>query len=131
MSTHTGAPPSNEVIRIPVSGMTCAACQARVQRSLEKQPGVSDAAVNLMMRTATVTYDPDETTPEALVETIRATGYGAELASPDQTAFEEQEARDRTQGEEFTDLRRKAIVTAVAGALAMVASMAFMGSSSH
>ncbi len=128
MSTHAAAPPSTEIIRIPVSGMTCAACQARVQRSLAKQPGVSDAAVNLMMRTATVTYDPDETSPEALVETIRETGYGAELASPEQTAFEEQGARDRAQVEEFTDLRRKAIVSGVAGAIAMIVSMAFMGS---
>ena len=63
MSARADAPPTNEIVRIPVSGMTCAACQARVQRSLAKQPGVQDAVVNLMMRTATVTYDPDETSP--------------------------------------------------------------------
>ena len=126
MSTGTDSPPTNETIRIPVSGMTCAACQARVQRSLVKQRGVSDAVVNLMMGTATVTYDPDETNPDALVDTIRATGYGAELASPDQTAFEEQSARDRAQKAELSDLRRKAIVSAIAGAIAMTASMASM-----
>ena len=117
-----------EVIRIPVSGMTCAACQARVQRSLTKQPGVEDAVVNLMMRTATVTFDPSETSPASLVETIRATGYGAELASPEQTEFEEQAARDRAQRKEFEELRAKAIVTGVVGAVAMIASMALMGS---
>ena len=37
---------STDSIRIPVSGMTCAACSARVQRALEKQPGVADANVN-------------------------------------------------------------------------------------
>ena len=121
--------PTEETIRIPVSGMTCAACQARVQRSLAKQPGVSDAVVNLMMRTATVTFDPAATTPSALVETIRATGYGAELASPEQTAFEEQEARDKAQREEFEDLRRKAIVSGVAGAVAMAVSMSSMSMS--
>src|SRR4051794_13339140 len=86
-----------EVVRIPVSGMTCAACQARVQRSLIKQPGVEDAVVNLMMRTATVTFDPTETDPNALIETIRSTGYGAELASPEQTEFDEQVERDQAQ----------------------------------
>jgi len=121
--------PTEETIRIPVSGMTCAACQARVQRSLVKQPGVSDAVVNLMMRTATVTFDPTETNPSALVDTIRATGYGAELASPEQTAFEEQEARDTAQREEFEDLRRKAIVSAVIGAIAMAVSMTNMSAS--
>ena len=45
----------DSTIRIPVSGMTCAACQSRVQRTLQQQPGVSDAAVNLMMHSATVT----------------------------------------------------------------------------
>jgi Cu+-exporting ATPase len=41
-------------VRIPISGMTCAACSSRVQRALQKQPGVADANVNLMMKTATV-----------------------------------------------------------------------------
>ena len=119
---------TSDVVRIPVSGMTCAACQARVQRSLAKAPGVRDAAVNLMMRTATVTYDPSTTSPGALVETIRSTGYGAELASPEQTAFEEQTARDQAQLEEFKELRRKAIVSGAAGAIAMIVSMTMMGS---
>ena len=110
-------------IRIPVSGMTCAACSARVQRALEKQPGVENANVNLMMKTATVSYDPSAVAPEQLVDTIKSTGYGAELAAPDQSAFEEQEARDRAQEEEFRDLRLKAIVSGVIGAIVMIASM--------
>ena len=120
-----------ETIRIPVSGMTCAACQSRVQRQLQKQPGVADAAVNLMMKSATVTYDPAAITPDRLVETIRETGYGAELASPDQTAFEEQEARDRSQSEEFIDLRRKAIVSGIVGIIAMIVSMPLMTMGAH
>jgi Cu+-exporting ATPase len=119
---------SNSSVRIPVSGMTCAACSARVQRALEKQPGVEDANVNLMMKTATVRFDPDAMSPERLVEAIRQTGYGAELAPPDQTAFEEQEARDRAQDEEFQELKTRAIVSGVIGAVTMVASMWLMGS---
>src|SRR5215207_3101868 len=76
-----------ETIRIPVTGMTCAACQSRVQRTLQKQPGVSDATVNLMMKSATVTFDPAAVSPDRLVAAIRETGYGAELASPDRSAF--------------------------------------------
>jgi Cu+-exporting ATPase len=114
-------------VRIPVSGMTCAACQARVQRTLQKQEGVADASVNLMMGNATVEYDPAIVTPDRLVDAIRETGYGAELASPDQTAFQEQEARDRATTEEFGEYRRKAIVSGVIGAVAMFAPMALMG----
>ena len=122
---------ARETIRIPVSGMTCAACQSRVQRTLQKQAGVADATVNLMMKSATVTYDPAAVTPERLVETIRESGYGAELASPDQTAFEEQEARDRAQAEEFAALRRKAIVSGAVGVVAMVLSMPLMAGGGH
>jgi Cu+-exporting ATPase len=113
-------------VRIPVTGMTCAACQSRVQTALQKQPGVEDAAVNLMMGNATITYDPSTTTPERLVGAVRDTGYGAELAAENASAFEEQEARDLAQTEEFTDLRRKAIVSGVAGVIAMVLSMPLM-----
>lgn len=118
-------------IRIPVSGMTCAACQANVQKKLQGQPGVIDASVNLMMNNASVTFDPALVTPSRLVDAIRETGYGAELASPDQTAFSEQEERDRAQTEEFNELRLKAIVSGVIAVLAMIFSMPLMASNAH
>jgi Cu+-exporting ATPase len=114
---------TTESIRIPVEGMTCAACSARVQRALQREPGVADANVNLMMKTATVHFDPAAVTPDRLVEAIEETGYGARLASPDQSAFEEQEERDRATTEEFHELRRKAIVSAIVGIVAMAGSM--------
>jgi Cu+-exporting ATPase len=117
---------STEAVRIPVSGMTCAACSARIQRTLEKQPGVAGANVNLMMKTATVHFDPNVVSPERLVDAIKETGYGAELASPDQSAFDEQEARDRATAEEFRELRTKAIVSGIVGILAMIVSMPLM-----
>src|SRR5262249_50545233 len=109
-----------------VTGMTCAACQARVQRTLQKQPGVADANVNLMTNNATVEFDPARVQPEQLVEAIRSTGYGAELPVPDQTALEEQEARDAEQADEVATLKRKAIVSAVIGVIAMLVSMPLM-----
>ncbi|MFL6237572.1 MAG: heavy metal translocating P-type ATPase [Thermoanaerobaculia bacterium] len=118
-------------IDIPVQGMTCAACQASVQKALQRQPGVLDAAVNLMMKNAAVTYDPAVTRPEALVEAIRDTGYEAEMPRPEATAFEEQEARDRANEEEFRTLRRKALASGAAGVLAMIVSMPLMGSGAH
>jgi Cu+-exporting ATPase len=118
-------------VTIPVSGMTCAACSGRVQRALEKAPGVSGAAVNLMMKNATVEFDPGVTTAERLVETIRGTGYGADLAPADQTAFEEQEARDRAQDEEFRELRLKAGVSFAVAMVAMIVSMPLMAAGAH
>src|SRR5215211_5593853 len=125
------AVPGERTVRIPVSGMTCAACQARVQRTLQKQPGVVDAGVNLMMHDATVRYAPGTVTPERLVAAIRDTGYGAELPPAEENAFAEQEARDRAQAEELADLKRKAIVSGVIGAMAMLAPMVLMPIVSH
>ncbi|MDB4890653.1 MAG: copper-translocating P-type ATPase [Gemmatimonadetes bacterium] len=114
-------------ISIPVTGMTCAACQARVQRQLQKRAGVVDAGVNLMMENATVTYRPDVVTPTQLVETIRETGYGAELAPEDQHALEQQAAHDHMQHGEFEDIRNKAIVSGIIGAAMMLIGMPGMG----
>ena len=131
VSGHRDAHDTTEHIRIPVTGMTCAACQSHVQKTLAKQPGVVDASVNLMMKNASITFDPAVVTPDNLVNAIRSTGYGAALASPDQTAFEEQEARDRAQTEELKELRLKAIVSGVVAVLAMVFSMPLMASNAR
>ncbi len=133
MPSGAAAPPSGrtETIDIPVSGMTCAACSARIQRALEQEPGVEAASVNLMLKNAAVGYDPAATSPERLVEAIRRTGYGAELSAAGQTALEEQEARDRAQDEEFRDLRLKAVASGIAGLVAMVLSMPLMMGGAH
>ncbi|HWN18803.1 MAG TPA: heavy metal translocating P-type ATPase [Gemmatimonadales bacterium] len=108
---------------IPVSGMTCAACSARVQRTLEKTTGVSSASVNLMTGSATVDFDPVTTTPERLVEAIRTTGYGAELPREGQSGEELLQTQDQVRGEEIADLRRKLALSLSAAVLAMLFSM--------
>jgi Cu+-exporting ATPase len=118
-------------LNIPVTGMTCAACQARVQRVLEKTPGVDEAAVSLMTNTATVRFDPAAVDAATLVERIRATGYGAELPVDERTAVEEQEAQDAARGEEIRSLTRKASFALAAGVVAMAASMPLMAAAAH
>src|SRR5579883_1901049 len=115
-----------ETVRIHVGGMSCAACQAHVQKALEKSPGVKKAAVNLMTAEATIAFDPAETKPAALVEAITDTGYDAELPTPGKSAFEEQEERERTQVAEARELGFKAVVSLTLGAAAMFFSMKAM-----
>ena len=129
-SAHT-ATPDEQRVAFPVTGMTCAACQGRVQRTLEQAPGVVDASVNLMTGTATVTYDPSSTTPGALVETVRGTGYGAELPQEQRSAADEQLAHDAAQESEYRELRRKAVATLVAAAVSMILSMPLMTVQHH
>jgi Cu+-exporting ATPase len=86
---HVSAAPPREAaspveggarLRLDVSGMTCAACSARVQRALERTEGVGRATVNLMTGTAAIEYDPVCTTPESLISAVEHTGYGAAMA---------------------------------------------------
>ena len=111
--------------------MTCAACQARVQRALARAPGVEDASVNLLLHNASVTFDPEATSPERLVEAIRATGYEASVpAEPNEsawaTAFAEEAERERTVAREQRELGVKGAVSVVVGIFAMVLSMPVM-----
>jgi P-type Cu+ transporter len=122
---------SPEQCTIPVSGMTCAACSARIQRTLERHDGVSAANVNLMTGSATVSYDPSATSPEALVDAIRATGYGAELPRPDESPESLLAAQDTARAEEVAELRRKLLVSLGVAAAAMVFSLPLMESLSH
>jgi Cu+-exporting ATPase len=127
MTTTLDRPSQGTVrVTIPVGGMTCAACQASVQRALSKEPGVLDASVNLMTESAAVTFDANVTTPTALVGAIQRTGYEAELPVPDREMIAEQDARDRAQAKEYAALKRKAIVSGIIGALAMAVSMPMM-----
>jgi P-type Cu+ transporter len=66
-------------LEIPVTGMTCAACAARVQKGLSRAPGVRDAAVNFATERATVEYDPSSATASMLVEAVESSGYGARI----------------------------------------------------
>jgi Cu+-exporting ATPase len=115
-----------EHVTIPVSGMTCAACQSFLQRELAGQAGVRDATVNLMLHNATVTFDPVATSTSALVDAIRSTGYGAEFPVEHQSALEEQEQHDEAQLREYRQLRVKAVTSLIAGVVSMLLSMVLM-----
>ncbi|MES3035249.1 MAG: heavy metal translocating P-type ATPase [Gemmatimonadota bacterium] len=120
-----------ETVTLPVTGMTCAACQNRVQRQLSRAPGVSDASVNLLMGNATITFDPRVVSPAALVKVVLDTGYGAELPAKGDDVVAQLAARDATTAHEYEALRLRAIVSGVAGAIAMLLSMPLMLRADH
>jgi Cu+-exporting ATPase len=66
-------------IRLPIEGMTCASCVARVEKALKAVPGVGSAEVNLATETATVTLAAGAR-PESLVDAVHKAGYEARLA---------------------------------------------------
>jgi len=113
-------PATTDRVTIPVSGMTCAACSARIQRTLERTPGVASANVNLMTNSATVEFDGAVATPDSLVATIRDTGYGAELPRPETSPGDEETADELRLAAELKTLRRKVAVSLVAAVVAML-----------
>ena len=113
-------------ITLPVEGMTCAACQANVQRALTAAPGVSKAAVNLMTAEATINYDPATTDPARIVAAINDTGYLSRLPVAGEVPPDE-DAKELAQRRDYVSLRTKSLVSLALGAAAMVASMPLMG----
>ncbi|WP_272949074.1 heavy metal translocating P-type ATPase [Paenibacillus contaminans] len=62
-----------------ITGMTCAACAARIEKGLAKLPGVSGVNVNLALETAHVEFAGGLVTPEQLADKVNKLGYGARL----------------------------------------------------
>lgn len=64
-----------------VTGMTCAACSAHVEKAVSRLSGVQSAPVNLMLGSMTVTYDEKVVTEGDIIAAVKAAGYGASPAS--------------------------------------------------
>ncbi len=117
----------SESLTLPVIGMTCAACQRHIENALNETDGVKSAHVDLMSNRANVVFDPEEASAARLVEAIRNAGYDAVLPHRGGASPEESEGR-------YGKADAKAVVTIVAGAIAMLLAMPLgtqMGSFDH
>ena len=112
METH-----SPETVRLPVLGMTCAACQHHVESALRSTAGVESAHVDLMANRATVVFDPLRADLPALVEAIREAGYDAVLTAPGDS----RSSGDSEHSGSKQDF--KAGLMIIAGGLAMIVAM--------
>ena len=76
---RSGAPDTAAQIDLGIGGMTCASCVSRVERVLKKQPGVSEATVNLATESARITLNPEAgdalETLARLKRSVRDAGY--------------------------------------------------------
>ncbi len=114
-------------VDLAVSGMTCAACAARIEKRLNRLEGV-EASVNYATERAHVRFDPSVVGPDELVAAVEAIGYGA--IAPTQTTDDtlSVETADPA-AERAGSLRRRLIVSAVLGlpvlALSMVSALQF------
>jgi copper chaperone CopZ len=67
-------------LKLRVTGMTCAHCQAKVEQALRGTAGVYSAVVDLPDGEAEVDFDDDAATVEQVIRAVQQAGYGAKLA---------------------------------------------------
>ncbi|HSO03991.1 MAG TPA: heavy metal-associated domain-containing protein, partial [Candidatus Limnocylindrales bacterium] len=73
-------PDARHVLELEIGGMTCASCAARIEKKLNRMPGV-EASVNYATERARVVL-PEGTDVAAAIATVEATGYTAALPEP-------------------------------------------------
>ena len=129
MTAETTTPAAAATLDLAIEGMTCAACQASVQRALQREPGVLDASVHLMLGRADVSFDPARTDAARLVDVVRKVGYDASVATA--TTRGADEADEARADHDFRSLRLKAVVSGAAAIVAMVISIPLMGHAPH
>jgi len=93
---------------LSITGMTCAACAARIERVVAKMDGVESIAINLASERGTVTFDSEKLTLADIIEKVEKTGYGAAVLKPKQ-ADEDKLRKDKA----IKTLSTKFIVSAV------------------
>lgn len=69
-----------------VSGMTCSACSAHVEKAVCRLEGVAEVNVSLLTNSMQVTYDEDAASSEAIIAAVKSSGYGASLPQAAGTA---------------------------------------------
>ena len=75
---------------LALEGMTCASCAMRIEKGLKRVPGVIDAQVNLATERGTVTYNPEQTGVEQMIQKVETVGYKAtsvEQPTPQHTSL--------------------------------------------
>jgi P-type Cu+ transporter len=113
------APVSSQLVELAISGMTCAACAARIEKVLNRQPGVA-ASVNLASERARVRFDPASADAAKIIASIEKAGFKAAPAS-DRSREEEKEQKAAAYAAELRRFWIAAVLT-----LPLVAQMAGM-----
>jgi Cu+-exporting ATPase len=108
---------TREHLELPIQGMTCASCAARIERRLNKLDGV-EASVNYATEKATVDFDTAAVAPDQLVEAVAAVGYRAQLPVGEPGVPGDSEDQDPT-----APLRRRLLASALLSLPVLLISM--------
>ena len=71
--------------KFDVSGMTCSACSAHVEKSVKKLPGIHTVNVNLLQNSMVVEYEEQTLTDDEIIKAVEQGGYGAKIHGSEKT----------------------------------------------
>jgi Cu+-exporting ATPase len=122
---------TTERVDLPITGMTCASCAAKIEKKLNAIDGVA-ATVNFATDKASVSYEPDAVTPADLCDAVASLGYYAHLpdragSAPAAAREDHEDAEQGHGGHDHTEpveqARRRLLVTAVLAVPVIAMSM--------
>ncbi|HRK22077.1 MAG TPA: heavy metal translocating P-type ATPase [Fimbriimonadaceae bacterium] len=103
-SRHEPAEEPTETTDLRIEGMTCASCVRRVEKALEKVPGVAEANVNLATHQAVVRHE-SHISPEQLSSAVQRAGYGAEPLTGIHALHSAEEHAEHLRAESESEIR--------------------------
>lgn len=112
--------------KFDVGGMTCAACQAHVDRAVSKLDGVQSVAVNLLAGSMLVDYDPAQVTPDDICTAVDRAGYSASPVSAGTEATPSGSAQARSGAAHMESPTKKLEVAASAMRTRLIISIIFL-----
>ena len=112
--------------KFDVGGMTCAACQAHVDRAVSKLDGVQSVAVNLLAGSMLVDYDPAQVTPDDICTAVDRAGYSASPISTGTDAVQSGSAQARSGAAHMESPTKKLEAAASAMRTRLIVSIVFL-----
>lgn len=112
--------------KFDVGGMTCAACQAHVDRAVSKLDGVQSVAVNLLAGSMLVDYDPAQVSPDDICTAVDRTGYSASPISTGTDAVQSGSAQARSGAAHMESPTKKLEAAASAMRTRLIVSIVFL-----
>ncbi len=92
-----------------VTGMTCSACSARIEKNINKTDGIIEANVNLLSNSMTVKYDESVLTEKDIIKVVQDTGYGASSAERKKDAAASDQKSDAEK--EFHEMKKRLLIS--------------------
>ena len=96
-----------------ISGMSCSACSARVEKCAAKLPGMEKASVNLLTNSMQVDYDEGLLSSQTIIDAVVEAGYGATLEGGDSGKVHEGAAPKAGAGDEIKHMKRRLVSSVV------------------